>query len=61
MTLAALCPLAGQRLWDIGGGAGSVGIEWMLRHPAMRAVAIEADPARATFCASVPALNVSDW
>lgn len=47
VTLAALCPLAGQLLWDIGGGAGSVGIEWMLRHPAMRAVAIEADPARA--------------
>lgn len=47
VTLSALRPLAGQRLWDVGAGAGSVGIEWMLRHPAMTAVAIEADPARA--------------
>ena len=47
VTLAALAPRLGQRLWDIGGGAGSVSIEWMLRHPAMRAVAIEARPERA--------------
>ena len=47
VTLAALRPLAGQLLWDVGAGAGSVGIEWMLRHPAMRGLAIEAHPARA--------------
>ncbi|KAB1075283.1 precorrin-6y C5,15-methyltransferase (decarboxylating) subunit CbiE [Methylobacterium planeticum] len=47
VTLAALAPRLGQRLWDIGGGAGSVSIEWMLRHPAQRAVAIEARPERA--------------
>ncbi|TXM76745.1 MULTISPECIES: precorrin-6y C5,15-methyltransferase (decarboxylating) subunit CbiE [Methylobacterium] len=47
VTLAALRPLAGQLLWDVGAGAGSVGIEWMLRHPAMRTLAIEAHPARA--------------
>ena len=47
VTLAALAPRLGQRLWDIGGGAGSVSIEWLLRHPAMRAVAIEARPERA--------------
>lgn len=47
VTLAALHPHRGQRLWDVGAGAGSVGIEWMLRHPAMQAIAIEADAARA--------------
>ena len=34
-------------LWDIGAGSGSIGIEWMLAHPTMRAIAIEADPTRA--------------
>ena len=47
ITLAALRPLAGQLLWDVGAGAGSVAIEWCLRHPANRAVAIEARPDRA--------------
>lgn len=30
VTLSALAPRAGELLWDIGGGAGSVSIEWML-------------------------------
>jgi len=47
LTLAALAPRAGELLWDIGAGSGSVGIEWLLAHPANRAVAIEADPLRA--------------
>lgn len=47
MTLAALAPLRGELLWDIGAGSGSVGIEWMLRHPANRAIAVEARPDRA--------------
>ncbi|CAA2102488.1 Precorrin-6Y C(5,15)-methyltransferase [decarboxylating] [Methylobacterium bullatum] len=47
VTLAALRPRAGQRLWDIGAGAGSISIEWMLRHPSLRSLAIEANPARA--------------
>jgi len=46
LTLAALAPLRGELLWDIGAGSGSVSIEWMLRHPSMRAVAIEASPER---------------
>lgn len=46
-TLAALRPLRGAQLWDIGAGSGSIAIEWMLRDPAMRATAIEAVPARA--------------
>jgi len=47
VTLSALAPRRGERLWDIGCGSGSVGIEWMLRHPANHAIGIEADPARA--------------
>lgn len=41
LTLSALAPRPGQLLWDVGAGSGSVGIEWMLRHPACRAVAVE--------------------
>ncbi len=42
LTLSALRPRPGLLLWDIGGGAGSVSIEWMLRSPSLRATAIEA-------------------
>ncbi|MGY1855178.1 precorrin-6y C5,15-methyltransferase (decarboxylating) subunit CbiE [Modestobacter sp. SYSU DS0290] len=47
VTLARLAPLPGQLLWDVGAGAGSIGIEWMRVHPASRAVAVEAEPGRA--------------
>lgn len=47
MTLSALAPRQGELLWDIGAGSGSVSIEWMLRHPANRAIAIEPRPDRA--------------
>ncbi|CAN7489642.1 precorrin-6y C5,15-methyltransferase (decarboxylating) subunit CbiE [Mesorhizobium sp. LjRoot246] len=47
ITLSALAPKRGELLWDIGAGSGSVGIEWMLAHPSMRTIAIEADPTRA--------------
>ncbi|MER9262177.1 precorrin-6y C5,15-methyltransferase (decarboxylating) subunit CbiE [Mesorhizobium sp. M0619] len=47
MTLAALAPRRGESLWDIGAGSGSIGIEWMLAHPSMRAIAIEANSDRA--------------
>ena len=47
MTLSALAPRQGEVLWDIGAGSGSVGIEWMLRHPENRAFAIEPRPERA--------------
>jgi precorrin-6B C5,15-methyltransferase / cobalt-precorrin-6B C5,C15-methyltransferase len=40
-ALAALAPVPGQLLWDVGAGSGSVGIEWMRIHPASRAIAIE--------------------
>ncbi len=47
ITLAALSPRRGELLWDVGAGAGSVAIEWMLADPSMRAVAIEARSDRA--------------
>ncbi|MGV9791519.1 precorrin-6y C5,15-methyltransferase (decarboxylating) subunit CbiE [Streptomyces sp. NPDC003435] len=46
-TLAALAPAPGELLWDIGGGSGSIAIEWMRTHPSCRAVTVERDPARA--------------
>jgi precorrin-6Y C5,15-methyltransferase (decarboxylating) len=65
LTIAALAPKRGEVLWDIGAGSGSVGIEWMLRHPANRTIAIEARPDRAARVArnalalGVPALVVT--
>jgi len=47
LTLAALAPKAGELLWDIGAGAGSVGIEWCLRHPRNRCLGAEERPDRA--------------
>ncbi|ESW79580.1 precorrin-6y methyltransferase [Mesorhizobium sp. LSJC285A00] len=47
ITLSALAPRRGELLWDIGAGSGSIGIEWMLAHPSMRAIAIEANSDRA--------------
>ena len=47
MTLAALSPRRGELLWDVGAGAGSVAIEWLLADPSMRAMAIEARGERA--------------
>lgn len=45
-ALARLAPVPGQLLWDVGAGAGSVGIEWMRAHPSCRTVAIESDSGR---------------
>jgi precorrin-6Y C5,15-methyltransferase (decarboxylating) len=64
LTLSALAPLRGQRLWDIGAGAGSVAIEWMLADASLRASAIEARADRAARIArnaaalGVPGLDV---
>lgn len=46
-TLAALAPRGGERLWDIGTGCGSIAIEWLLAHPANRAVGFDRQPERA--------------
>jgi precorrin-6Y C5,15-methyltransferase (decarboxylating) len=46
LTLSALSPRPGERLWDVGAGAGSICIEWMLCHPSCQAIAIEKSPER---------------
>lgn len=47
VTLSSLAPRPGELLWDVGLGAGSIAIEWLLSHPSMRAVGIEERPERA--------------
>ncbi len=47
VTLSALAPRRGEVMWDVGAGAGSVAIEWMLADPSLRAIAIEAQAERA--------------
>jgi precorrin-6Y C5,15-methyltransferase (decarboxylating) len=46
-ALSRLAPTPGELLWDVGAGAGSVGIEWMRAHQSCRTVSVEADPERA--------------
>lgn len=69
VTLAALAPLPGELLWDIGAGNGSIAIEWLRATAGIpaapaRAVAFEADAARAARIAAnaaslgVPQLHV---
>jgi precorrin-6B C5,15-methyltransferase / cobalt-precorrin-6B C5,C15-methyltransferase len=41
VTLSSLAPRRGELLWDIGAGAGSVAIEWMLCDASLGAIAIE--------------------
>ncbi|MEP2641348.1 precorrin-6y C5,15-methyltransferase (decarboxylating) subunit CbiE [Roseobacter sp.] len=41
MTLSALAPRPHELLWDIGGGSGSIAVEWLLAHPTMQAVSFE--------------------
>lgn len=47
LSVAALRPLPGQLLWDVGGGAGSIGIEWCRAEPTARAIAVESREDRA--------------
>jgi len=47
VTLARLAPLPNQTLWDVGAGAGSIGIEWMRVHPSCSCIAFEAREDRA--------------
>jgi precorrin-6Y C5,15-methyltransferase (decarboxylating) len=66
VTLSALAPLKGEMLWDIGAGSGSIAIEWMLAHPSLRALAVEARADRAARIRrnaayfGVPGLEVSE-
>jgi len=64
LTLSSLRPQHSELLWDVGAGSGSVGIEWLLAHGSLRAIAIEAEEARAARAArnaaafGVPHLDV---
>lgn len=61
ITVAALAPRRGELLWDVGLGAGSIGIEWLLRHPSLKAIGFESDPARASHAArNAAALGTPD-
>ena len=63
-TLAALAPFPGQRLWDVGAGCGSIGIEWMRAAAHAEAVAIERNSDRVALIAEnaaalgTPRLNI---
>lgn len=43
LTLSALAPRRGERLWDIGAGSGSISIEWLLA-TGVRGEAIAIEP-----------------
>lgn len=64
VVLSRLAPVAGQLLWDVGAGAGSIAVEWMRSHPTCRAVAVESRADRAARVArnaaalGVPGLEV---
>src|SRR6478735_3311744 len=60
-ALARLAPVPGEHLWDVGAGAGSVGIEWMRAHPSCTATAVEANVDRAArIVRNARALGVPD-
>jgi len=50
VTLAALAPLPGELLWDIGAGCGSIAIEWM--RAGGRAIAVEKTEAHGAMIAT---------
>jgi precorrin-6B C5,15-methyltransferase / cobalt-precorrin-6B C5,C15-methyltransferase len=66
ITISSLAPRRGELMWDIGAGAGSVAIEWMLADPSLRAIAIESRADRAerirrnAAAFGVPGLEVID-
>ncbi len=47
LTLCALAPRAGEVLWDIGTGSGSISVEFLLAAAGTQSHALEADPTRA--------------
>jgi len=60
-TLAALAPLPGETMWDIGAGCGSIAIEWLRAARNTKAYAIERDGARADLVAlNAAALGVPE-
>ncbi len=51
VTMAALAPLPGQLLWDVGAGCGSLSIEWLRSNRRCRAIAIEQNSKRLQYIA----------
>ncbi|MEH6630400.1 MAG: precorrin-6y C5,15-methyltransferase (decarboxylating) subunit CbiE [Halopseudomonas aestusnigri] len=51
-TLAALMPLPGQMLWDLGAGCGSISIEWMRAARGAKAIAVERQQERVSMIAA---------
>lgn len=47
VALAALRPMPGQLLWDLGTGAGSIAVEWCRTDPTCRAIGLERKVERA--------------
>jgi precorrin-6Y C5,15-methyltransferase (decarboxylating) len=47
LTLSALAPRPSEHLWDIGGGSGSIAIEWLMSDPSLTATTIEPNAERA--------------
>lgn len=41
LTLSALAPRPGEHLWDIGGGSGTIAVEWALAHKACSVSVVE--------------------
>ena len=66
VTVAALAPMPGELLWDVGAGSGSIAIEWLratasLAAAPARAIAFERDPDRAArIVRNARALGVPD-
>jgi len=64
VTLAALAPLPGETLWDIGAGCGSIAIEWLRASEGGAAIAVERASDRAAIIArnaaalGVPGLQI---
>ncbi|WP_417863032.1 precorrin-6y C5,15-methyltransferase (decarboxylating) subunit CbiE [Vreelandella venusta] len=61
ITLAALSPMPGERLWDIGTGSGSVAIEWLLAHTDNQAVGFEQNAERTARARSNASNLGVDW
>ncbi len=59
LSLAALAPAPGELLWDVGGGSGTIAIEWCRTHPACRATTFErSEQRRGQIAANATALGV---
>ncbi|MDQ7733105.1 precorrin-6y C5,15-methyltransferase (decarboxylating) subunit CbiE [Halomonas sp. SpR1] len=61
ITLSALAPMPGERLWDIGTGSGSIAIEWLLAHGDNQAIGFERHPERAARARANAASLGVDW